>query len=289
MTLTLERAAAETSVQSGGYASLLVHVEPGVTSAHRVEAAACLARDLGARLIGLGAEALEPFPAPDPIMGYAAGEWVVLMQEQVNNDLAAAETSFRRDAAGAELEWRSVQAYPTQAMAHVARSADLLVVSPPSRAGLTHSVDPAGLVMTAGRPVLIVPPAEHRLHGKAVVVAWKDTRESRRAIADALPLLRRAEDVVIHAICKAADDEDARFEAEDVAAALKRHGVAARAVVSHGNDEQVTAALRREADLIGADLIVAGGFGHSRAREWVLGGVTDDFLNAPDRFILLSH
>lgn len=287
MTMTQELPQASSLASAQTYATLLVHVEAALASSNRVEAAAALARDLGARLIGLGAETFETIPDPGGI--YGSGEWLVLLQEQVNNDLQAAEVSFRRDAAGADFEWRSAQDYPNQAMARTARAADLVVASPRSLAAKTSSIDPVELVMGAGRPVLLVPDGVHRLRANAIVVAWKDTREARRAVADALPLLRRADDVVVQAVCEPDDHDSAAYQTADVVAALERHGVAARTAVTHAKPGDVADVLRGAADRASADLIVAGAYGHSRAREWAFGGVTFELMHRPPCCVLFSH
>jgi nucleotide-binding universal stress UspA family protein len=289
MTQTMERPAAEVVVRPGAYATILVHAEPASYSTHRVEVAARLARDLDATLLGLGAETFDPVPTPDPFTGYAAGEWVALVQEQVGKDLQSAETAFRRDAAGARLQWRAVQDYPHQALVGAAHAADLIVASPRSGLGVTRAADPADVVMSAGRPVLIVPPGLTHLHGLAVVVAWKDTRECRRALTDALPFLQRADEVIVHAVWGKGEADAAKLETDDVVANLARHGVDARALVTHAEPEGVVAELTRVAQLNGADLIVAGAYGHSRLREWAFGGVTDALMRQPPCFVLLSH
>lgn len=287
MTMTQERPQASDLASAQTYATLLVHVESSPETSNRVIAAAALARDLGAHLIGLGAETFEAVPDPGGI--YGSGEWMVLLQEQVNNDLQAAEVSFRRDAAGADFEWRSAQDYPNQAMARTARAADLVIASPRSRAATTSSVDPVELVMGAGRPMLLVPDGVRRVEAKAIVVAWKDTREARRAVADALPFLRRADDVVIQAVCNPDDHDVCAFQTADVAAALQRHGVPARAAVAHAKSDDVADILRQAAARASADLIVAGAYGHSRAREWAFGGVTYELMHRPPCCILFSH
>jgi nucleotide-binding universal stress UspA family protein len=278
-----------TAASAGDITGLLVHAEPAARATSRVRVAAALARDLGARLIGLAAETFDPTPTVDPFFGYAAGEWVTLVQDQINADLKAAETAFRRDADGAEVEWRSVQAFPARAMASVARAADLIVASPRSRLGATLSADPAELVMHAGRPVLIVPEGGDKLQARAVVVAWKDTREARRAVADAMPFLKRAKDVIVAAICDDDAIEEGRFQAEDVAASLQRHGVAARVHASTSAPEGVAQELGRIAKANGADLIVAGAYGHNRMAEWAFGGVTDELIHRPPCCVLMSH
>jgi nucleotide-binding universal stress UspA family protein len=289
MTKTLERVASEVVVRPDTYKTLLVHAEPGLASSHRVEAAARLARELGATLIGLGAETFEPIGVGDPLMGYGGGEYVALAMEQVGKDLAAAEAAFRRDAAGAELEWRSIQDYPHIAITNTARAADLIVVGPRGPGGSAQSADPADVVMTSGRPVLVVPEAGRHLRGQAVVVAWKDTRECRRAVADAMPFLQRAEDVTVHAVVRPEDTDRAVFETDDVVANLKRHGVNARALVTSAPPAGVTPEIERVVQLNAADLIVCGAYGHSRLREWAFGGVTDDLMHRPGCFVLMSH
>ena len=286
---TMEQAATEVVVHPSTYATLLVHAEPGFSSSHRVEAAARLSRNLGARLIGLGAETFDAALYSVPFTGYAAGEWVSLVQEQIGKSLVASEVAFRRDAAGAETDWRTIQDYPHRALVHTARAADLIVVSPRSDRSALQSADPADVVMSAGRPVLIVPAGRAHLVGKSIVVAWKETRECRRALTDALPFLQRAEDVIVLAVVKPGMADVAVFETDDVVANLKRHGVEARPLVTSIDHQAVEEEIERVADLNGADLIVAGAYGHSRLREWAFGGVTDNFLHQPGRFVLLSH
>ena len=289
MTQTKERTSTEIVIRPNTYATLLVHAEPGLASSHRVEVAGRLARDLDARLIGLGAEALEPVAVTDPMGGFGGGELIALLQEQIGKDLAAAEEAFQRDAAGADTEWRTVQDYPSNALIGQARTADLIVVGPRSSSGAARTCDPADVVMGAGRPVLVVPEGRHHLRAQAVVIAWKDTRECRRALSDAMPFLQRADDVVVLAVVKPDAVDAAAFEVADVIANLKRHGVDARSLVTAIPPEGVTAELERVARADGADLIVCGGYGHSRAREWAFGGVTDDLLHRPDCFVLMSH
>ena len=102
MQKTMDSAAAEGAVARSTYATILVHAESGQGSSHRVEVAARLARDLDARLIGLGAETFDTALFSGPITGFAAGEWITMVQDGLNKSLAAAEGAFRRNAAGAE-------------------------------------------------------------------------------------------------------------------------------------------------------------------------------------------
>lgn len=289
MTKTMERPATEVVVRPNTYGTILVHAEPGKTSTHRVEAAARLARSLDARLIGIGAETFDPAPYSGAFMGYAGAEWVGLVQEQIAKNLAASEVAFRRDAAGAEVDWRTIQDYPHRALIDTAHAADLIVVSPPGDRGPQQAVEPADVVMSAGRPVLVVPEGRDHLIGMSVVVAWKNTRECRRALTDALPFLQRADEVIVHAVAKPEAAEAAASQVGAVVANLERHGVEARPLVTSIEHSAVESEIVRVANLSGADLIVAGAYGHSRLREWAFGGVTESFLHRPSCFVLLSH
>ena len=104
-----------------------------------------------------------------------------------------------------------------------------------------------------------------------------------------MPLLRRAEAVVVAGVAARDQAAGVEFEIDDVLANLKRNGVKARAVVTTAPDETVANELDRIARGNEADLIVTGAYGQSRLREWAFGGVTDDFLHRPNAFVLMSH
>ena len=121
-----------------------------------------------------------------------------------------------------------------------------------------------------------------------IVVGWKGSRESRLAIMEALPLLRLARQVTVVEIASSDDTSRDKYYVDDVVGWLNRHGIEATAAVipPKGEDGQHLAGYAAEK---GADLIVAGAYGHSRVREWVLGGVTEDFLLRPNRCVLVAH
>jgi nucleotide-binding universal stress UspA family protein len=124
---------------------------------------------------------------------------------------------------------------------------------------------------------LVVPPEASTLQARHVLVAWKDTREARRAVLDALPLLRAATDVTVVEIVPHSKEKDAMRSGADVAAWLSRHDVCATSheVVS---DFDSYGAFEGLLSQNAADLIVAGAYGHSRLQEWIFGGVTRDLL-----------
>lgn len=273
------------------YKTVLTHVQPDKESAPRLQCAIDVAGDFGAHLIGLGAEALPPLGYADPY-GFAQGEMIVAMRSAMEVNRLAAEAAFQAKAGPLPGEWRTAMDLPTAAMARAARACDLIVAggAPREAKDIYRIVDTGELAINAGRPVLVAPPHGGRLQGKGVVVAWKDTREARRAVADALPFLKRAERVTVLGVTTDEDTSALQFQINDVAAALGRHGVAARAkIATPAHEDEVCGEILNEAIAIDADLIVAGAYGHSRLQEWVLGGVTRDLLNTSDRFVLLSH
>ena len=273
-----------------GYAAILVHVQTNKEAKLRLDCACALAEAFDAALIGVGAEV---FPLLAPDYGYYAmqGEWYALMHKAVDENLARARAVF--DAAAKDRVkttiWESGVRPPIEAVAEASRGADLIVVGAgDARRENSYEDAPTGeLIIAAGRPVLVVPKHAKPFVGDKVVLAWKDSREARRAMSDAMPFFKRAESVMVLEVCGKDDVADAELRTKDVVTALARHGVSAVAKVAlgHGDAEQIA----HEADAFGADLIVAGGYGHSRLGEWVFGGVTRSLMAQDARYVLLSH
>lgn len=278
----------EISANTSALGGVLVHVEPGDASRGRVQTAAALAKSMGARLIGLGAEMMQPLVA-SPYGGVNTADWVVAMNKQIEEDLVAAQTAFNRDAGGLDTEWRTMREMPARALAAVARTADVIVVSAHPQTNYYRAADPAEVVMRSGRPVLVAPDKAEPLKGEAVVIAWKDTREARRALQDSLPFLHRAKQVLVLAVCNEDEAGAVQHQVDDVVAYLGRRGVVATSKVSIAPDAGVVGEVNAAAQATGADLIVAGAYGQSRLREWVFGGVTRTLMDEPGRYLLLSH
>jgi nucleotide-binding universal stress UspA family protein len=269
-----------------GYACIAVAMDPEPDTENRVRIAAALSDTFDARLIGIAAHPIAvPLYFETPVPGIASA--VELAERQAGRELAATEALFRR-ACGARsrVEWRQSLAYPSDYVPEQARAADLVIAGLPRRSGaVPHpmTIDAGDLVMAAGRPVLFVPGGTERLRAKRIVVAWKDTREARRAIVDALPLLRQASKVVVASF---GSDENG---AKDVCAYLGHHGVKASPVQKPEAPGAAAEGLLTLVDEQEADLIVCGAYGHSRAREWAFGGVTRDLLNRSRVCCLMSH
>ena len=145
------------------------------------------------------------------------------------------------------------------------------------------------MVLAAGRPVLVVPPNLDTLSEERVIVGWKDTREARRALRDALPFLERAAAVTIAEISDEESEVDAGRRAGDVVRYLARHNVRVGPTIAAHPKGGIADELIGLARAEGADLIVAGAYGHSRLGEWVFGGVTRDLLGSSPVCCLLAH
>lgn len=273
------------------FRSVLCHVPAAAERTVHLRTAIGLADAFQATVIGIGAAAVPPFALRSGGVYRAIDDqWLSILREQMSAALSEAREHFQATIGERSAIWRSEWLEPTRALAEAARAADLIVASHPTsdRPDTSSEVDVGHLVLKAGRPVLICPPNLEHLGAGPVLVAWKDSREARRAIADALPLLKRSSDVLIVEASQDLDTAAAAARIDDVAAGLGRHGVTARTAVLTQDGPASTAILERAGDL-DADLIVAGGYGHTRFGEWAFGGVTSDLLKQDRYFVLLSH
>lgn len=275
------------------YKTIMVHLAAGASNQSRVAVAKQLAERFEARLIGIAASELSP-----PLYfadGEAAQKVLSEGEDAIKSALSQLENEFYRDIDRASLasEWRCSRQMPTQYIANETRAADLIVTGRSNSIVLSDafaSADSSDLVMEAGRPLLIVPDSINWLDVRSSVIAWKDTAEARRAIVDALPLLQLSKDVSVVEIVEgdALSKEAAERHVRDVIGWLGCHGVMASPIVVDAQ-EQAGEQLDRIASEVGAGLIVAGAYGHSRLREWVFGGVTGYLLQASERCVLLSR
>jgi nucleotide-binding universal stress UspA family protein len=171
-----------------------------------------------------------------------------------------------------------------------ARAADLVIIGRETGSDDRDlALDPGIAILRAGRPVLIVPDEVDSLPARRIMLAWKDTRESRRAVSDALPFLKEATEVMIAEVCESGTETESLRSVEDVATYLRRHGVSVGAKVFLRAEHSVAGELLRFAKDENSDLIVAGGYGHSRLGEWMFGGVTRDLLVKSQVCCLFSH
>jgi nucleotide-binding universal stress UspA family protein len=269
--------------------TILVHVEADPDGDRRVRLALDVAGMFQASITGVGAEAFDPVMAT----GIAGADGAVLqaVRKRIAIDLPAAERRFRELVAGREGDsWIACEDYPVKVLALESRGADLIIAGRPARGeGSTFAANPAELVLEAGGAVLLAADGDARFKGDHVIVAWKDTRESRRALADALPFLTRATGVIVVCVSGEGNGGGSLIGLRDVVRRLSRHGVHAEFEIAPKGRGSVAQALGSAADRHGADLIVSGAYGHARMREWALGGVTQDLIAGCSKFLLLSH
>jgi len=257
-------------------AAIMVTVDFDPASKARISLAADLARRFGSLLIGVAGWPL----IKRPVETLSDNE----LAERASNELRNLGEKFRKIAedVAVRVEWRSSMGFPREVIPKEARAADLLVIGQSMLLGdVVHSYDPGTIILAAGRPVLVVPPDIDRLEFSRVLVAWKDTREARRAIHDALPFLKLADEVSI-AVAKTPGAEDADAQIADVAKYLERHDVRVAEQISSVADEGEEDVLLDLARQHRVNLIVAGAYGRTRLSEWIFGGVTRHLLlNSP--------
>ena len=259
----------------------------------RMEVAGQLAERFGAGLVGIAAA---QFATP---LYFTDGEQAQSVIEQgdatIRKRLKKLEEQFRQatKSRAAFVDWRGALEFPARFVLKESRCADIVVTggNSPAFSDAFTLASPKDLVMQAGRPLLVVPDQCDWLDLRSVLVAWKDTAEARRAIADALPLLRLAKDVTVAEVIEEGDGRTAvQSQTGDVVAWLACHAIAATERVGERKREGGAAsALDEIAGDVGASLIVAGAYGHSRFRELILGGVTQHLVTQSARCVLLSH
>lgn len=261
------------------YKSILVNLDIDGPIGPLLKLAVDLAGRFNARLIGFAA-ADAPLPIAVPDSGAVAIDIWEKQRKDIENRFSAMRTEMEKLAANSiRTDWRDMLDSPTRALAKISRVADLIVTRSArgaSTGDIYRAVDPGSAVLQTGRPVLVVADGVERLSAKKIVIAWKDTREARRAVADAMPLLSLAEDVIIVTVDREPDDA-LKESVKDTASFLAEHGIRARTEIIAAKDEGEK--LIDFVMSVGADLIVSGAYGHSRVREWALGGVTRSLLD----------
>lgn len=263
-------------------ASILLHLDASDHCPMRLDVAARLARRLDATVTALYAAAP---PAPQGLRVLAEGQSVLMASSQAQETRARARALFDSADTGPQLHWAEldtagvVPAFARQALLH-----DLVVVGQHDPEEHLPSV-PADFVETlavdSGRPVLAIPHAGRFADlGQRVLVAWKPTREAARAVTAMLPLLIPGAQVHV---CSWGSDP------RELQPLLLRHGIEAEFhQEGPANGTLGEQLLSRAAD-IGADLMVMGCYGHSRARELLLGGASRTVLSSMTLPVLLAH
>lgn len=282
------------------YKTIVVHVDGSADQDSRLRAAAMLANEHGAHLVGSAPTGISWLDYA--VLTGSPGAPIPIPESDFQGlrDAAQVRTeTFLAEAARlgvTSLEARVHDDEPGYALLLQSRYADLVVLSrdSPEPTGLALATRvrhlPEFVALRGARPVLVVPPEYgHAAIPGTAVVGWNGGVQAMRAIAAALPLLQRADNVKLALINPDGLSEMHGEEpGADMALYLARHGVRVE-VVRERTKSTEGAALMAVARDCGAGLMVAGAYGHSRYREWALGGVTRELLERAEVPLLVAH
>jgi nucleotide-binding universal stress UspA family protein len=276
------------------FAEIVVFVDGRTDTAGIFEFSGVLAQEHEAHLIAVF---MQPGPVASPSETFARGEGIFDVIEAHRAQLEGIEAGHRAQFEdivrrhGIRSEWRSLPYFGSDVGVH-SHYADLAVVVRPDPAGETASPPDLveSLVLTSGRPIIMLPPGGTVSRVRRILVGWNARREAIRAVADALPLLVKAEAVEVLVIDYERHQADHGQEpGADIARHLARHGarVEVRRLSSGGGD--VGPLLLSQAAAFGADLVVMGAYGRSHLSEWVFGSVTRAVLHEARLPVLMSR
>ncbi|MBN3848804.1 universal stress protein [Paraburkholderia sp. Ac-20342] len=276
------------------YKTIVVHLDTSQRVHPRLEMALHLAKHFGAHLTGVFA-VFSPDPRSLYVMDGTADYYTA--HEQLRAERRGAiERLFHAELRRAEIagEWIAVDDPANLAVPLLGRYADLVIASqddPHDPESYVGDYFPENLVMSAVRPVLLVPHATRVTSpGDHVMVCWDGSREATRAVHDALPFMRTARLTTIVAVNGGRGEPGARIPGTDIATVIARHGIRVEIRdVDASSGGPIGDTLLSEADALGADLLVMGAYGHSRWQELLMGGATRTILKSMTVPVLMSH
>lgn len=274
---------------------ILVFLDQSKTNGQRLETAVDIAERFQGRLTGLAIAQTAHIPE------FMPAEFIAHQEQAAEKRNAAIRQTFekRLGNTGVDWGWRAVtMTSPAEAPLDVlslhSHYADLTIVGQPDpdeTDGTMPEDLPGKLALVSGRPVLGIPYAwRPQPVGRNILVAWNATRESSRAVHDAMPVLEQADEVRVLAMTRSGGLEGhGEQPGADIAEHLARHGVKATAEHRVVKDIDVPDALLSAAADYGADLLVMGAYGRSRLREITLGGTSHGVLRSMTLPVLMSH
>jgi nucleotide-binding universal stress UspA family protein len=273
---------------------VMVWLDGSLADEVRLVAAAGIARQFDSHVIAL---VLNPMPLPGPI---AVGEpgaptGAITYAELLEQAREVGDKTEEKLVKRLKLLERPVEVRRFDVLAddianiaaREARAADTFVALRPN-----GSMDPdhlvEGVLFESGRHLFLFPETERpRIVFDRILLAWNGSRESARAMTEGMPFLRMAKEVTVAVVSGKRVTEGEALVGADAVNHLKHHGV--DGVLHRIKNRDVSAALISEAERKMADLIIMGGYGHFRLREWLLGSVTDDLLHQAPVPIVIAH
>lgn len=276
-----------------GLADILALIDATAGGDHVIRFAAQLARQrsgyVSGLVVGWRPSALEMAASyvDAPIQ-----QWMEEIQKYLEADVQTVKTRFEQDPTAGRVEGLVLEANGARsAIGMRARHADLSIVSRPRWVAAETTILLEAALLGSGRPVIAVPPTwETSEIGRKILVCWKPTREAARALADAGPMIQTADRVVVVTV-DARREETGYGEAPgvDICAHLARAGATVELVNVASGGRAEAEAIQDQGLAVGADLIVMGGYGHSRMQEFIFGGMTRAMLSESALPIFMSH
>lgn len=285
------------------WAKLLADIDGGAGSEAVVSAALQLGQAFAARVELLHIELSEEESIPIVAHGMTAGavgQMLESLREQRDARATVAEALYKSHCVDAGLAtcepddaavpgrfrvaFRRVDGRQADELAMRGRLADLVIVrGSVAEGGISQAVETA--MFATGRPLVIVPETLPKSLGSSLAIAWDGSLGAARATGAALPLLRRAETVIV----LTADMDKVGTKPSALANYLGEHGIAAKTRAFLPDGGALGERLLGEAEAAGADMLVMGAYGHSRLREMVLGGVTESVTTASRIPVFMAH
>jgi nucleotide-binding universal stress UspA family protein len=272
---------------------LVVNLSGGETRDVAAEYAVSMAQSYGAHVVGV-AFVYEPV-IPGSLLGGIPTDLIEVQREENAKAAKGAVANFEAHAksAGVSAETRLLDASVAGAsdlFGRIARRFDMAVIGQAKpEQGVSEELLIEGALFGSGRPVIIVPQSQTQpIKLDVVMICWDGSRPAARAIADAIPLLARAKAVEI-VVVTGERDKSGEITGTNMKRHLARHGITVEIKRIGADNADVQNAILNHATATRADFIVMGGYGHSRLREFILGGVTRSILKSMKAPVLMSH